>query len=114
MKKRNWTRCWINIISLEDELFREYELPYVKCICNEARRRGIPLWKHSDGNLYPIIEDLIKAGISGLHPIEPPVMDLAEIKKQYGDKIFIAGNVDCRYVDHLFCSEMASLIPVAP
>jgi uroporphyrinogen decarboxylase len=83
---------------LSPKLFKEYELPYVRVICNEARKRGVPIWKHSDGNLYPIIEDLIDAGISGLHPIEPPVMDLADVKERYGDKIFLAGNVDCRYV----------------
>jgi len=83
---------------LSPKLFREYELPYVRAICNEAKRRGIPIWKHSDGNLYPIIEDLIDAGISGLHPIEPPVMDLADVKKRYGHRIFLAGNVDCRQV----------------
>jgi len=83
---------------LSPKLFREFELPYIRAVCNEAKRRGIPLWKHSDGNLYPIIDDLITAGISGLHPIEPPVMNLAAIKEKYGDKIFLAGNVDCRHI----------------
>ncbi len=83
---------------LGPKLFREFELPYLKTVCNEAKKRGIPVWKHSDGNLYPIIEDLIDAGISGLHPIEPPVMDIGDVKERFGDRIFIAGNVDCRHV----------------
>jgi uroporphyrinogen decarboxylase len=58
----------------------------------------VPFLRHSDGNLYPILEDLVNLGIDGLHPIEPKVMDLAYVKKRYGDKIFLRGNVDCAYV----------------
>jgi uroporphyrinogen decarboxylase len=63
-----------------------------------AKRRGIPVLKHSDGNLYPILDDLVEAGISGLHPMEPGAMDLADVKKKYGEKICLLGNVDCKHV----------------
>jgi len=79
-------------------LFREFELPYLKRVIAAAKKKGIPVMKHSDGNLYPILDDLIDAGISGLHPIEPGLMDIADIKKRYGNRIFLGGNVDCKMV----------------
>jgi len=83
---------------INPSLFREFELPYLKRVVDEAKKRGIPVMKHSDGNLYPILEDIIETGISGLHPIEPGLMDIGQVKRVYGDRIFVAGNVDCKYI----------------
>ena len=44
-----------------------------------------PPWVfHSDGNLMPIMDDLLTLGMNGLHPIQPGVMDLAVLKEKYG------------------------------
>ncbi|MEM3502399.1 MAG: uroporphyrinogen decarboxylase family protein [Candidatus Bathyarchaeia archaeon] len=79
-------------------LLRKYFFPYIKRMVEECKSHNIPVMKHSDGNLYPILEDLISLGIDGLHPIEPSVMDLAKVKMIYGDRIFLRGNVDCAYI----------------
>ena len=79
-------------------LFREFELPYLKRVIDAAKKRGVSVMKHSDGNLYPILDDIVDAGITGLHPIEPGPMDIADVKKRYGNKIFLGGNVDCKIV----------------
>ncbi len=83
---------------MNPELFRKYELPNLREIVRIAKRRGVPVLKHSDGNLYPILDDMIGTGISAIHPIEPPLMDLRDVKERYGDKVCIMGNVDCKYV----------------
>jgi len=77
------------------KIFREFFFPYTKKLVDECHRRGVPFMRHSDGNLYPIMDDLVALGINGLHPIEPGAMDLADMKKRYGDRIFLRGNVDC-------------------
>ena len=79
-------------------LFREFFLPYTERIVRESHKRGIPCMKHSDGNLYPLLDDFVRIGVDGLHPIEPGAMDLADVKQRYGDKLFLRGNVDCMYV----------------
>lgn len=79
-------------------MFREFEMPNIRRIAGLTRRKGIPLLKHSDGNINPIMEDMIRAGIEGIHPIEPGPMDLGDAKQRYGDRVCIIGNVDCRYV----------------
>jgi uroporphyrinogen decarboxylase len=78
--------------------FRNFELPNLKRIIEFAEKKGVPVLKHSDGNLYPILDDMLDAGIRGLHPIEPGTMDLADVKRRYGSRICLLGNVDCRYV----------------
>jgi len=80
------------------KIFREFFFPCLKRVIDECHRRGLPYMKHSDGNLYPILDDLIALGVDGLHPIEPNVMDLADVKRRYGDKLFLRGNVDCTHV----------------
>jgi len=80
------------------KLLRQYEFQNLKRIVEIARKYNVPVMKHSDGNLYMIIEDLIDTGIKGLHPVEPGAMDLRDVKERYGGRICLAGNVDCRYV----------------
>ncbi len=83
---------------INPKLFREYELPNLKDIVKIGKSYGIPVLKHSDGNLYPILDDIINTGIRALHPIEPGVMDLKDVKEKYGSRVCLIGNVDCKYV----------------
>ncbi len=80
------------------KIFKEFFFPHLKRLIDECHRRNLPYMKHSDGNLYPILDDLIDLGVNGLHPIEPGVMDLADVKKHYGKRIFLRGNVDITHV----------------
>jgi uroporphyrinogen decarboxylase len=65
------------------KLLPEQELRNLKKIVEEAHRHRVPVLKHSDGNLYPILDEIISTGIDGLHPIEPGPMDLADVKGTY-------------------------------
>jgi uroporphyrinogen decarboxylase len=49
---------------------------------------------HCDGNLYPIINDLIEVGIDVLNPIQPACMDPAELKREFGDRLCFWGTID--------------------
>ena len=52
---------------------------------------------HSDGNIAPIIPDLIEIGLDVLNPIQPRSMDPAEIKQKYGHKLCFWGSIDEQY-----------------
>jgi uroporphyrinogen-III decarboxylase len=52
---------------------------------------------HSDGNISPIIPDLIEIGLDVLNPIQPRSMGPVEMKKKYGDKLCFWGSVDEQY-----------------
>jgi uroporphyrinogen decarboxylase len=52
---------------------------------------------HTDGNVEPIIPELIEIGLDVLNPIQPASMDPAKIKKEYGDKLCFWGTIDEQY-----------------
>jgi uroporphyrinogen decarboxylase len=57
---------------------------------------GLYVIKHTDGNLWRIIDMIVDSGIDCLDPIDPQAgMNLAEVKAKYGDRIALKGNVDC-------------------
>jgi len=73
------------------QVFREVILPRYRRV---APKIAIPWVIHSDGNLLPILDDLLSLGIAGLHPIEKGAMDIRAMKRDYGDRLCLLGNVD--------------------
>jgi len=68
-------------------------------MCEPLRRAGIKVVFHSDGNLDDILDDLVEAGIAGINPIEPLAgMDIGRLKRRYGKRLILVGNVDCSVV----------------
>jgi uroporphyrinogen decarboxylase len=55
---------------------------------------------HTCGDIYPLIEDYIIAGLDILNPLQPGVgkMDHRRIKKEFGDKLAFHGGVDVQSV----------------
>lgn len=49
---------------------------------------------HSDGDIQPIIPDLIEIGVDILNPVQPNCMDPEELKKLYGEKLVFMGTID--------------------
>lgn len=59
---------------------------------------SIPWIYHSDGNLMPVLDDLIThLKPNAIHPIDPGSMDLAEVKRLYGSRVCLVGNIDLNY-----------------
>jgi uroporphyrinogen decarboxylase len=77
--------------------YREYVMPWLKKICDTAHKGGVKVLLHSCGDINMILEDIIKAGVDALHPIEPttanPEYDIFKLKEKYGDQICLVGNV---------------------
>jgi uroporphyrinogen decarboxylase len=44
--------------------------------------------------LWEVMDDLIACGVSALHPIEPISMDILQVKRRYGDRLAVVGNVE--------------------
>jgi uroporphyrinogen decarboxylase len=53
---------------------------------------------HSDGNIGPLLDMLLDAGIDGINPVEPRAsMDLVKLKKKYDRRLaFIGGMCNAR------------------
>jgi len=52
---------------------------------------------HSDGNIYPIIPELIEIGLDVINPIQPASMDPARLKRKYGDQLCFWGSIDIQH-----------------
>jgi uroporphyrinogen decarboxylase len=62
------------------------------------KREGLAVIKHTDGNIVPLLEMIVDSGIDCLDPIDPVAgMDIAQIKRDYGSRIALKGNVDCAH-----------------
>lgn len=72
------------------ETFRSFFMPAFR---RSAEAITLPWIFHSDGNLMPVLDDLVTLGMDGLHPIEPGAMDLSTVKARYGERLSIVGNV---------------------
>lgn len=78
------------------EFTGRFIIPSLAKIVDQCHSRGIPCLKHTDGNLWPIMDQIVDTGINGLHPIDPLAgMDIGEVKQKYGHRICIMGGVDC-------------------
>jgi uroporphyrinogen decarboxylase len=76
--------------------FAEFVLPYLQEAVDVAKAKGLPFIKHTDGNLWPIMDMIVDTGIDALDPLEPIAsMDIGRVKEEYGERIAVAGNVDC-------------------
>ncbi|HKJ28190.1 MAG TPA: uroporphyrinogen decarboxylase family protein [Anaerolineales bacterium] len=75
-----------------------------------AESINIPWIFHSDGNIMPLLDDLLTLGMSGLHPLEPGPMDLATVKEQYGDKVCLIGNVNITALSNGTTEEVEEIV----
>lgn len=74
---------------------RQHFIPAVRQTAEPLINVGVKVVFHSDGYLMEILDDLLDAGIDGLNPIEPLAgMDIAYLKRRYGDRLILVGNVD--------------------
>ncbi len=81
---------------MSPEHFGRFILPYLRRAVDVAHKGGVPFIKHTDGNLWKVIDAMVDTGLDGLDPIEPIAhMDIGEVKRRYGDRIAVCGNVDC-------------------
>jgi len=80
------------------KLYREYLLPHYKNVIGFLNKNKINrILMDSDGNFYQLLDLIIEAGITGLWPLEVNAgMDAVAIKKKYGSKLFLIGNLDKR------------------
>lgn len=76
------------------KVFREHVFPWNKRIGDLVRAKDLPYIYHSDGRIYDVIDDLIECGFDALHPCERSSTDIDAVKRQYGGRLCLCGNID--------------------
>jgi hypothetical protein len=74
--------------------FEAHYLGRLARVCAAYHAKGIRVLFHSDGNLMPVLDGLVAAGIDGLNPLEVLAgMDAAVIHRRH-PRLFMAGGID--------------------
>lgn len=77
------------------EMWREFLKPRLAATVRAVKRARSDtfVFYHSDGNVEPVIPDLIEIGIDILNPVQPECMDPAALKRKFGDRLSFWGTV---------------------
>lgn len=78
--------------------YREFIKPYQREIVDLAHENEVKIVKHSDGNMWLLLDDHIDIGFDGFNPIQPDCMDIAKVKAHVKGNCCLVGNIDCRYL----------------
>ena len=85
---------------LSPAMFSEFITPYLVQLIQGYKDLGFYVIKHTDGNIMPIIDDLLAGEPHALHSLDPQAgIDIAEIKRDYGDRVCLIGNVNSGLLD---------------
>lgn len=88
--------CFNNGPFLSPNMFSEFITPYLAKLIKGYRNMGFYTIKHTDGNIMPIIDQLIQTNPHALHSLDPQGgVDIKIVKNSYGDKVCLIGNVNC-------------------
>lgn len=84
---------------MSPQKFSEFVTPYLTRIIADIRAMGAYAIKHTDGNIMPIIDQLVSAHPHALHSLDPMAgVDIKKVKEMYGDQVALCGNVHCAHL----------------
>jgi uroporphyrinogen decarboxylase len=81
-------------LMIRPEMVRELFIPRMERMLSPVKSKNKIITFHTDGNLDEAIPILLELGFSAVHPIDPPANNIYELKKQFGDKICLVGNIN--------------------
>ncbi|MDD5349693.1 MAG: uroporphyrinogen decarboxylase family protein [Chthoniobacteraceae bacterium] len=92
--------CFNNGPFMSPGQFGEFVTPYLARLVRGCRDLGFYVIKHTDGNILPIVDQLVQTEPHALHSLDPQGgVDIAELKRCYGDRVCLIGNVHCGMMD---------------
>jgi uroporphyrinogen decarboxylase len=91
-----------NSTLISPDLYRRLVKPYhAEAIAALKRASGAKIFFHSDGNIFPLIGDLIEVGVDILNPVQVSAGEMgntARLKREFGDRLSFCGAVDTQRV----------------
>ena len=87
---------------ISPRMYRRMIKPFHAEIYQEIKKRTkAKIFYHSDGNIYPLLGDLIEIGIDLLNPVQVNAGDMgdtARLKREFGDRLAFCGAIDTGWV----------------
>jgi uroporphyrinogen decarboxylase len=88
--------CTANGPFISPPMYREIVAPAFRDVMRGYHDLGLLIIKHCDGDVLPLLDLWLEAGIDCLDPIDPGAgLDMQRMKAEYGDRIALKGNIDC-------------------
>lgn len=79
------------------QLYFSFLAPRMAQVIRGYKDLGYSCIKHCDGNVKDVLGHWIDIGVDCIDPIDPNGgMDIAEVKKQYGSRVCLKGNINCQ------------------
>jgi uroporphyrinogen-III decarboxylase len=74
----------------------EFIAPYYRRVWDILAERGAQIFdQDSDGNMNPVIDAFLAAGVNCMHPMEPAAgMDIVQVREKYGKRLAFYGGLD--------------------
>jgi uroporphyrinogen decarboxylase len=73
--------------------WRRFIKPYLAPMFSRIKDAGKSVYIHSDGQVEAIFDDLIEIGLDIYNPFQPEIMDVYQLKKEYGDQLCFHGGI---------------------
>lgn len=74
----------------------EFIKPYYRKVWDLLESRGARIFdQDSDGDMNPVIDAFLDAGVNCMHPMEPAAnMDIVKVREKYGSQLAFYGGID--------------------
>jgi uroporphyrinogen decarboxylase len=79
-------------------VWRDLVRPRLARLFGVFREAGLPVILHSDGDLWPILPDLVDLGLTCLNPVQPEVLDHARLHREFGRHLSFYGGLSTQSV----------------
>jgi uroporphyrinogen decarboxylase len=68
---------------------------YKQMIAQIKAHKDVPVFLHTDGDINAVLPQIVACGCDGLQSLQPSAsMDIAAVKREYGDQLCLMGNMD--------------------
>ncbi|MBC8372591.1 MAG: hypothetical protein H8E53_03275 [Planctomycetes bacterium] len=74
-------------------LWRQFIKPRIARLYQAAKANGKYVFVHCCGRVQELFGELIECGLDVFNPFQPEVMDVFEMKKQFGDRLTFYGGI---------------------
>ena len=78
--------------------WRELIKPRLARLFAPFLERGLPVMMHSDGDIAPIVPDLVEIGLTALNPVQPEVVDHDWLHAEFDGRLAFYGGVSTQTV----------------
>lgn len=91
---------------------KEFIAPYYRKIWDMLAERGARIFdQDSDGNMNPVIDSFLDAGVNVMHPMETAAgMDIVKVRQQYGNRLAFVGGIDKHVIRRSFAEIESEIV----